>query len=57
MPTKISLVIGDSWWLAWASFPIFLNCFNEKYSIEQFIEKDFIVLEPNYRGSSSHGTS
>ncbi len=35
----------------WASFPIFSNCFNEKYPIEQFIAKGFIVLEPNYRGS------
>lgn len=40
---------------AWASFPIFSDCFNEKYPIEQFIEKDFIVLEPNYRGSSGYG--
>lgn len=40
---------------AWASFPIFSNCFNEKYPMEQFIEKGFIVLEPNYRGSSGYG--
>jgi len=40
---------------AWASFPIFLDYFNEKYPIEQFIEKGFIVLEPNYRGSSGYG--
>ncbi len=40
---------------AWASFPIFSNCFNEKYPIEPFIEKGFIVLEPNYRGSSGYG--
>lgn len=40
---------------AWASFPIFSNCFNEKYPIEQFVEKGFIVLEPNYRGSSGYG--
>lgn len=40
---------------AWASFPIFSGCFNEKYPIEQFIEKGFIVLEPNYRGSSGYG--
>ncbi|MGR3776482.1 S9 family peptidase [Bacillus paramycoides] len=40
---------------AWASFPIFSDCFNEKYPIEQFIEKGFIVLEPNYRGSSGYG--
>lgn len=39
----------------WAAFPIFSNCFNEKYPIEQFIEKGFIVLEPNYRGSSGYG--
>ncbi|WP_270343610.1 S9 family peptidase [Bacillus mobilis] len=39
----------------WASFPIFSDCFNEKYPIEQFIEKGFIVLEPNYRGSSGYG--
>ena len=40
---------------AWASFSIFSNCFNGKYPIEQFIEKGFIVLEPNYRGSSGYG--
>ncbi|KMJ60038.1 peptidase S9 [Bacillus sp. LL01] len=40
---------------AWASFPIFSDCFNEKYPIEQFIEKGFVVLEPNYRGSSGYG--
>lgn len=40
---------------AWASFPIFSDCLNEKYPIEQFIEKGFIVLEPNYRGSSGYG--
>lgn len=40
---------------AWASFPIFSDCFNEKYPIEQFVEKGFIVLEPNYRGSSGYG--
>ncbi|MCR6789655.1 MULTISPECIES: S9 family peptidase [Bacillus cereus group] len=39
----------------WASFPIFSDCFNEKYPIEQFVEKGFIVLEPNYRGSSGYG--
>ncbi|WP_019415154.1 S9 family peptidase [Paenisporosarcina sp. TG20] len=39
---------------AWASFPIFSDCFNEKYPIETFIEKGFIVLEPNYRGSSGY---
>ncbi|WP_346936808.1 S9 family peptidase [Clostridium sp.] len=40
---------------AWASFPMFLDYFNERYPIEQFIEKGFIVLEPNYRGSSGYG--
>lgn len=40
---------------AWASFSIFSNCFNGKYPNEQFIEKGFIVLEPNYRGSSGYG--
>ncbi|WP_099303362.1 S9 family peptidase [Bacillus sp. Marseille-P3800] len=40
---------------AWASFPIFSDCFNGKYPIESFIEKGFIVLEPNYRGSSGYG--
>lgn len=40
---------------AWASFPISSNCFNGKYPIEQFIEKGFIVLEPNYKGSSGYG--
>ncbi len=40
---------------AWASSPIFSDCFNEKYPIEQFIGKGFIVLEPNYRGSSGYG--
>ncbi|MED4128099.1 S9 family peptidase [Shouchella miscanthi] len=42
---------------AWASFPIFSGCFNEKYPIEMFIEKGFIVLEPNYRGSSGYGNA
>lgn len=40
---------------AWASFSIFSTCFNGKYPVEQFIEKGFIVLEPNYRGSSGYG--
>jgi dipeptidyl aminopeptidase/acylaminoacyl peptidase len=40
---------------AWASFPIHSGCFNEKYPVEQYIEKGFIVLEPNYRGSSGYG--
>ncbi|TMU85892.1 S9 family peptidase [Bacillus sp. BHET2] len=39
----------------WASFPIHSGCFNEKYPVELFIEKGFIVLEPNYRGSSGYG--
>lgn len=39
----------------WASFLIYSGCFNEKYPIEQFIKKGFIVLEPNYRGSSGYG--
>ncbi|MDF2674540.1 MAG: putative prolyl oligopeptidase family protein [Clostridiales bacterium] len=37
----------------WASFP-FLNM-NKLYPIEQFVENGFIVLEPNYRGSSGYG--
>jgi dipeptidyl aminopeptidase/acylaminoacyl peptidase len=36
-----------------ASFAV--NIQNRYYPIEQFIEKGFIVLEPNYRGSSGHG--
>jgi dipeptidyl aminopeptidase/acylaminoacyl peptidase len=40
---------------AWASYPIHSACFNDKYPVEQFIEKGFIVLEPNYRGSSGYG--
>ncbi|MBT2641486.1 S9 family peptidase [Bacillus sp. ISL-41] len=40
----------------WASFPIHSGCFNEKYPVEQFIEKGFIVLEPNYKGSSGYGS-
>ncbi|CAN7284051.1 S9 family peptidase [Rossellomorea sp. LjRoot5] len=39
----------------WASFPIHSSCFNEKYPVESFIEKGFIILEPNYRGSSGYG--
>lgn len=39
----------------WASFPIHSGCFNEKYPVEPFIEKGFIVLETNYRGSSGYG--
>lgn len=37
----------------WASFPVHNMIRN--YPIEQFIEKGFIVLEPNYRGSSGYG--
>lgn len=37
----------------WASFPI--QGLNKIYPIEQFIEKGFIVIEPNYRGSSGYG--
>ncbi|MGM0846469.1 MAG: S9 family peptidase [Bacillota bacterium] len=40
---------------AWASFPIHSGCFNDKYPVEQFVEKGFIVLEPNYRGSTGYG--
>jgi dipeptidyl aminopeptidase/acylaminoacyl peptidase len=36
-----------------ASFAV--NIQNRYYPIEQFIEKGFIVLEPNYRGSSGYG--
>lgn len=38
----------------WASFPI--HNFG-LYPIEQFIEKGYVVLEPNYRGSSGYGNS
>lgn len=41
--------------LVWVFFLIFLDCFNEKYLIEQFVEKGFIVLELNYRGSLGYG--
>lgn len=37
----------------WASFPI--PAFNKYYPIDQFVEKGFLVLEPNYRGSSGYG--
>lgn len=36
-----------------ASFPI--HNMNKLYPIEQFVEKGFVVLEPNYRGSSGYG--
>jgi dipeptidyl aminopeptidase/acylaminoacyl peptidase len=36
-----------------ASFAV--NIQNKYYPIEQFIEKGFIVLEPNYRGSTGYG--
>lgn len=39
----------------WASFPF--HNMNKLYPIEQFIEKGFVVLEPNYRGSSGYGNS
>ncbi|MGF2616371.1 S9 family peptidase [Rossellomorea vietnamensis] len=39
----------------WASFPIHSGSFNDKYPVEQFVEKGFIVLEPNYRGSTGYG--
>lgn len=38
----------------WASFPI--HNLNRLYPIEQFVEKGFIVLEPNYRGSAGYGS-
>ncbi|MEW8956892.1 prolyl oligopeptidase family serine peptidase [Clostridium sp.] len=37
----------------WASFPI--HNMNKVYPIEQFVERGFMVLEPNYRGSSGYG--
>ncbi len=37
----------------WASFPV--HGLNKIYPIEQFIEAGFLVLEPNYRGSSGYG--
>ena len=37
----------------WASFPI--HNMNKVYPIEQFVERGFVVLEPNYRGSSGYG--
>lgn len=37
----------------WASFTI--PAFSRYYPIDQFVEKGFIVLEPNYRGSSGYG--
>ena len=52
---KYPLLVVNHGGPAWASFPIFSDCFNGKYPIEQFIEKGFIVLEPNYRGSSGYG--
>ena len=35
------------------SIPIVISC--SLYPIEQFVEKGFIVLEPNYRGSAGYG--
>ncbi|MEG9295045.1 S9 family peptidase [Mangrovibacillus sp. Mu-81] len=52
---KYPLLVINHGGPAWASFPIHSGCFNEKYPIESFIEKGFIVLEPNYRGSSGYG--
>src|SRR5690606_21972372 len=37
----------------WASFTI--HGLDKIYTIEQFVEKGFLVLEPNYRGSSGYG--
>jgi dipeptidyl aminopeptidase/acylaminoacyl peptidase len=37
----------------WASFDYPLN--NKIYPIEEFVSKGFIVLQPNYRGSSGYG--
>ncbi|WP_027631534.1 S9 family peptidase [Clostridium hydrogeniformans] len=37
----------------WASFPI--HNMNKVYPIDQFVERGFVVLEPNYRGSSGYG--
>lgn len=39
----------------WASFPFQSTSFNDKYPVESFIAKGFIVLEPNYRGSTGYG--
>ncbi|MDK2953717.1 MAG: hypothetical protein PWQ27_1100 [Kosmotoga sp.] len=37
----------------WLSFDI--PTFSKAYPLEQFVEKGFIVLEPNYRGSDGYG--
>lgn len=37
----------------WASFDI--PTISKYYPIEQFVEKGFVVLEPNYRGSAAYG--
>lgn len=37
----------------WASFDIPTT--SKYYPVEQFIEKGFIILEPNYRGSAGYG--
>lgn len=37
----------------WASFPF--HNMNKLYPIEQFVENGYLVLEPNYRGSSGYG--
>lgn len=39
----------------WASFTIHDS--SRIYPIEEFIEKEYIVLEPNYRGSSGYGNN
>lgn len=37
----------------WLSFDV--PTFSKTYPLEQFVEKGFIVLEPNYRGSDGYG--
>lgn len=37
----------------WASFKV--HDMSKLYPIEEFVEKGYIVLEPNYRGSSGYG--
>lgn len=50
---KYPLLVSTHGGPAWAAFPI--HNIDELFPIEQFIEKGFIVLEPNYRGSSGYG--
>lgn len=52
--TKYPLLVVIHGGPTWASFPI--HNMNRLYPIEQFVEKGFIVLEPNYRGSSGYGS-